>query len=513
MRKGYIIAHDTGTGGDKAVLLDTEGNIIASQYISYPLYYMPGGKVEQDPEEIWNAVALTTRRVISISGVEPGDILGIGISAQMFNLLPVDEKGKPLPRMISWLDTRSIAFADEIENSGMGNLIYRYTGNIPTAKDVIPKILWLKSERPDIWEKTYRLLDCKEYLIYRLTGKFATDWHGASVFFLFDIRKKRWSKEICSALGIPVSMLPDTFPSTTVIGEVTEKASHETGLKAGTPVILAAGDVAAAQVGSGSNAEGKAHICLGTATWIGVSTGTLRNDEEKPLWALNHSDPEKLIIAGEMETGGGSLMWLKGLFSGGGEKEELSAYERLGSEAESINVGSEGLIYCPWLSGERAPVLDHYARGAFVGLTLKHGRGHFARAVMEGVAYQLKWIAEKMKETGFAIESARAIGGGMTSRLWPGIVSDVTGIRLEITENPLEAGAIGTAMTVLIALGVLDSFESIDDRVGVQRIVEPDVGNFETYTKYFTAYREIYGKLKPIFRSISRRQGESDSPG
>ncbi len=311
MKKKYIIAHDTGTGGNKAVITDTKGTILNSVYHSYPLIYTGPGRVEQDPEVIWEAVAKTTCSVIRESGIEPDDIIGLGITAQMFNLLPVDANGRPLMNMISWLDERSIDEADKLAAADERAFFYDHSANIPMAKDIIPKIVWLRKKLPDIWKKTYKLLDCKEYLIHKLTGKFIIDRHGASVFFLLDPYTGRWSLPLLDKLNIPLDMLPEIRSPVEVIGTVTEKAAHAAGLKPGTPVVLCAGDVAAAQSGSGADGEGMAHLCLGTAAWIGVSSGKLYNNREKPFWALQHADHNKYIIAGEMETGGGALMWLR----------------------------------------------------------------------------------------------------------------------------------------------------------------------------------------------------------
>ena len=309
--KKYILAHDTGTGGDKAVLCDLEVTVLFSAYQAYGISYPHPEWVEQDPDELWNTVAATTRQVIVNAGIDPDEIVGVGLSAQMWNTLPVDENGKPLTPMMSWLDLRSVEQAERVVQGDNPDFLFKHTGNIPTAKDSIPKILWLKENRPEIWKKTASLLDCKEYILFKLTGKMAIDYVGASVYFLFDPIKKCWSKEVCDRLGIPVEKLPPAYPCTEVIGEVTEEAAKLTGLKAGTPVVICAGDVAVAQSGAGANRENKVHLCIGTATWVGVSTSTFRNIPEKPLWGLCHIDPDKYIIAGEMETGGGALMWFR----------------------------------------------------------------------------------------------------------------------------------------------------------------------------------------------------------
>ena len=505
--KKYIVAHDTGTGGDKAVITDLGGRIVHSHYQPYNLIYPKPGWVEQDPEELWRTVAATTKRVLIESAIDPGEILGVGISAQMFNLLPVDEDGKPLTRMLSWLDVRSVPQADRLLTSDMPGFLYKHTGNIPIAKDVIPKILWLKEERPDLWQRTTKLLDCKEYILYKLTGEIVIDWHGASVYFLFDTYKKEWSREVCKALGIPLEMLPSTFPCTKVIGEVTEEAAQQTSLLPGTPVVACAGDVATAQSGSGANTAGKAHLCVGTATWVGVSSKVFTNDPVKPFWVLSHIDPEKWIIAGEMDTGGGALMWFKDTLcqweSHEAEARGISTYQLLGKMADAVPAGSDRLLFCPWLSGERAPVLDHYARGAFMGLSLGHTKGHMARAVMEGVAYHIRWILEAMDHIELDIGPINAIGGGSTSTVWMQIISNITGRSLYVVKNPLEAGAVGAALCVAVGLGIYDKMDDVDELIEIERVVEPEGGEqYVQYDEIYREYRSLYDALKPIYRRL-----------
>jgi xylulokinase len=506
MTKKYILAHDTGTGGDKAVLTDLKGRVVHSAYKDYGISYPQPEWAEQDPEELWRTVAATTRKVIEESRIYPQEILGVGISAQMFNLLPVDEKGKPLTPMLSWLDLRSVPQADRVLSGDTPRFLFENTGNIPTAKDIIPKILWLKEERPTLWEQTATLLDCKEYIIFRLTGKIATDWHGASVYFLFDPIKKAWSEDVCRRLGIPLEKLPSAYPCTDVIGEVTSTAAAETGLAAGTPVVICAGDVGVAQSGSGANRSGKAHLCIGTATWVGVSTSKFINDPVKPYWGLNHIDPDKFIIAGEMETGGGALMWFRDLFcqeeARAAEESGISTYTLLGKMVESTQPGAEKLIFTPWLSGERAPVLDHYARGGFNGMTMSHTKAHLARAVMEGVAYHIRWICEAMEKTGLELKAINAIGGGSTSPVWTQIIADITQRELNIVEHPLEAGAMGAALTVAVGMGIYPNMEAVDDLIGIARCVQPNAAYATRYNELYATYRALYDGLAPVYRTL-----------
>jgi len=507
MSKKYILAHDTGTGGDKAVLTDLEGRVVEAAYQPYEVYYPRPDWAEQDPDELWQAFAATTREVIRKSGIDPGEVLGVGVSAQMFNLLPVDEDCRPVTRMLSWLDVRSVAQADRVLSPDTRAFLYERTANVPTAKDVVPKILWLKEERPDLWERTRWLLDCKEYILFKLTGVVGIDWHGASVFFLFNPYEKTWDEQVCARLGIPIDKLPPTHPPTQVIGEVTAGAAEQTGLQAGTPVVICAGDVAVAQSGSGANHEGKAHLCIGTATWVGVSSTTLRNDPDTPFWALNHIDPQKWVIAGEMETGGGALQWYRNLL--GGEEARVarergvSTYQVLDELAAAAPPGSDNLIFTPWLSGERAPVLDHYLRGGFVGLSLGHTRAHLTRSVMEGVAFHIRWIIEAMEHVGFDIAAMQAIGGGSASSLFTQIIADVTGRPLRIVEHPIEAGAMGAALAVAVGLDVYPNMDAVDELIKIKRIVEPQATNEAVYERMYPSFRELHTALAPIYRSAA----------
>ncbi len=278
-------------------------------------------------------------------------------------------------------------------------------------------------------------------------------------------------------MGIPVERLPAAYPCTQVIGEVTPQAAAETGLAPGTPVVICAGDVAVAQSGSGANQAGKAHLCIGTATWVGLSSKVFQNDAQKPFWALSHIDPDKWIIAGEMETGGGALMWFRDAFCQEEDRQAqaagISTYALLGQMAEAVAPGSDKLIFLPWLSGERAPVLDHYARGGFIGLSLGHTKGHLARAVMEGVAFHIRWIIEALEQLGLKVGEINAIGGGSVSPVWTQIISDVTARTLNIVEHPQEAGAMGAALAVAVGMGVYPNMEAVDEVIKISRSVDP----------------------------------------
>jgi sugar (pentulose or hexulose) kinase len=264
--------------------------------------------------------------------------------------------------------------------------------------------------------------------------------------------------------------------------------------------------VAVAQSGSGANAPGKAHLSIGTATWVGLSSDKFVNDPVKPFWGLNHIDPDKFIISGEMETGGGALMWFRDVFcqeeKRQADEQEVSTYQILSRMAETIPPGSDKLLFTPWLSGERAPVLDHYARGGFIGLSMGHTKAHCSRAVMEGVAYHIAWICEAMEKCGLKIGQINAIGGGSGSPIWTQIISDVTGRALHIVEHPLEAGAMGAALSVAVGMGIYPNMEAIDDLIGISRVVEPNPAHAQRYEGLYREYRAVYDALAPIYRRL-----------
>jgi xylulokinase len=507
MKKPLLLAHDVGTGGNKAVVTDIKGHVLYSQYIPYPLITPRPGWVEQDPAKLWGAVVESTKTVLSRIDTDKFEIIGVSLSAQMLNTLPLDKDGNPLTNMLSWLDIRSIPQAERIVETGGAELFIEEVSNLPTAKDIVPKILWLKEERPEVWKKIHKVVDCKEYLLFRLTGKIAVDWHGASLYFLFDPRRREWSATLCRRLEIPLSMLPDAYPCTTVIGAVTSEAAKETGIPCGTPVVIGAGDLGVAQVGAGAVSPGKVNIMTGTATLVAASVDRFVNDNKKPLWGLCHVDPETWIISGEMETGGGALMWYRDTLCEDikkeAEKKNLSTYALLSEMASDVPPGSDNLIFTPWLSGERAPVLDHYLKGAFIGLSFGHTMAHMIRSVMEGVGYHLRWIKEKMTEIGITIDTIHAMGGAGMSDIWMQILSDIMESEIKVVKNSQEAGAAGAALTTAVGLGVYPHLNVADEFVEFSRVYSPRMsGRVRIYNELYREYRALYESLSPIYKRI-----------
>ena len=496
MAARYVIAYDVGTSGVKAVLADLDGCAGAAEYRPHELRTLPGGWVEQDLDGMLAALAAATRALLHGAGVAPEAIEGIGVTAQMFNVVPVDAAGAPLCPMLSWLDQRAAAQARTIAARMDEAEQFRRLGSVVTAKDILPRIVWLREERPDLWARTRWLLDCKEAVVLRLSGAAATDDCGASAYRLWDPRRRAWDEDACRALGVPREMLPDCGPATRLAGRLTGPAANALGLPSGVPVAVGSGDVAASQVGAGAIAPGDAHLSLGTATYFGITLARPAADPGGRLGVLGHMDPARWLLWLEVATGGGALAWLSRTLAAGDDGGSLdhAEVERLVAAAGE----TDELFFTPWLSGERVPVFDDRVRGAFVGLGLHHGRGHLLRALMEGVAYQIRWALEYGLAYGEPIGAIRAVGGGSIGETWLRIIADVLGRPLLVMRDPQDAGARGAAAALLVALGAWPDLSSAARLAVVEREVAPDPAATARHGRRYARYRRLYEALAPL---------------
>ena len=499
----FVLGHDVGTSGDKAVLCDLEGHTVASAYQAYPLSRPRSGWAEQDPDALVAAVHATSRQLVEEAGLGAGDILGIGVSAQMFNVIAVDAAGEPLSPLLSWLDARSTQQADRIsERLGFDQQFERF-GNVFTAKDIVPKILWLQDEMPDAWQRAAAFLDCKDYLNARLTGEVATDHAGASAYFLYDVVKRQWDREAARDLGIPLERLPGVRPATVALAGLGSAAARVMGIAAGTPVVVSAGDVPAGQVGAGAARPGEAHLSLGTASYYGITVDEPLRDPGRRLGVLCHMDPTRWLLWAEMETGGGALSWWREVLgglgrSGGGEPVTAGEVDRL---ASTVTPEETDVLFAPWLSGERVPLWDHHARGAFVGLGLHHRAGHLTRAVMEGVAYHLRWVLEYAEAFGVTVGEIRVIGGGGLGSVLPQVLADIVGRPLALVADPHSAGARGAALCALAALGAGD-LDRLAATTPLSGTVEPDPARAGLYGQRFEVFRSLHAALAGPFAAL-----------
>jgi xylulokinase len=501
MSDRFVVAFDVGTSGVKAVLADLSCRVVASRYEPYGLRAAGGGRVEQDVEEIYDRLAAACRSLLGRPGVTPGQVEAVSVTAQMFNVVPVGAAGEPLAPMLSWLDTRAAPQAAALAAEMGADEQFRRLGATITAKDILPRILWLKQELPEVYARTSKLLDCKEVVVALLTGELVTDHAGASAYRLADLDAGAWDAGACQAAGVSPALLPDVAAATDLAGTVTDAAAAETGLLRGTPVVVGAGDVPASQVGAGATEHGDAHVSLGTAVYFGITLDRPAIDPGRQLGVLGHMDPKRFILWLEIATGGGALAWLLGLLGQPGAAPDYAEVDRL--VAERLDDGGS-LLFAPWLSGERVPVFDDRARAAFVGLDLSHDKGHLLRALMEGVAYQMRWALEYAAAFGEPIGALRAVGGGGIGAAWTQIIADVLDRPLLTVRDPQDAAARGAAACALVGIGVEPDLAFARRMAEVERTVDPVPARRPRHQRLYADYQALYQALAPHYHRTGR---------
>ncbi len=511
MNGKYIISHDVGTSGSKAVLTDTSGRIIASEFEPYETSYPSYECAEQESADWWRAVTATTRRLVSGTGIEPREVVGMVYATQMLGILPVDDAGEPLCPAIIWLDCRAEEQAARlVRRLGGPHVVKAVAGVVPSGKDVICKLAWLREKETDLWRNASLFLDVNGYLVHKSTGKLIIDQSGASATGLLDNKTRQWSALFARLLHIPLEKLPPVKSSIEIAGELTAQAAGELGLAEGTPVICGMGDVPAAATGSGALSHGDGHVYIGTSGWLCLSIDKPRTAGKYGIASIASADPTKFLLIGETETAGACLKWFAEQMSRSDERAraegDFGIFEVLDEVVREIPPGARRLIFTPWMYGERAPVTDVYLRGAFVNVSMDHTREDMLRAVYEGVALNCRWLLEAVSTIGFPCPTVRAIGGGARSDIWMQIFADVTGRRIEAVENAQEAGAVGAALAVAVALGIYPTYEDLKQVVMVRRAFEPDPRNQSTYAELFDAFKLLYKRLAPAYRELNHRE-------
>lgn len=495
MAESYIIAHDLGTSGTKAALTDITGSIVAVSERRYEVYYSSDGGAEQDPEDWWKAIVETTHEMMEKAGVDPGQIAGMSMSAQMVGTMPVDRDGKPLHRAMIWLDSRAEEEAAILrKKTGMPFI----GGKAPSAK-----VYWLVRNMPDLFAKTHKILDCKDYLQFRMTGVYATDYTLSSATTYFNPWAKIWWKDILEAIELPLEKLPKAIPSTDVVGELTPQAAEELGLREGIPVVSGGGDAPCATVGSGAISPGRMHLYLGTSAWVAAVIPEFSLLAEG-LMPNACCDENNNALLGEMDNAGGCLKWFhEQLLSREDEeaaaRDGLTIFQYMDRLADPVPPGSDGLIFLPWMWGERAPVEDDNVRGGFTSLALNHTKGHMIRAVLEGVGYHLRWIFSAVEKTGITQKEANVIGGGATTAIWLQILADITGVKLLQVEDPLDACARGAAMTAAVGLGFYKDFTEVEQAIKMTgKEFTPNPEHRVLYDNAYAQFRSLYPPLSDI---------------
>lgn len=499
----YILSHDIGTSSDKAVLVDFKGNVVATATSPYKTYYPNPAWVEQNPEDYWKAVTVTTKALIRDNNLDNNEIKAVVFSTQAQGIIPVDITGQVLYNNITWVDGRAQKQAKAIMNKLGGRKIFSLIAGTPImGKDCIAKIVWLKEERPEIYIKTHLILDVNGYLKFKCTGKMVTELSGASSYGL-DLKKKKWLW-VMKFTGVDMEKLPPLVCSTDLVGGISFEASKELGLAAGTPVFGGCDDVQAAAVGSGMCGDGDIHIYLGTSAWV-AATSKGANKFKNGAAAIQSADKEMNLIAGITESAGANIQWLCDQFFVQEKKEYgEKIFDYMDKVLESIPPGSDHLICTPWMLGERCPVSSTTTRATLFNINMVHTREHLMRSVYEGIGYNLRWILENyQRDYGFHCTDFRIIGGGALDNAWMQIIADITGRSFSIVKDPRNAGAVGAAVIALIGLGKLEGFHRAKDFVKVVKRYEPQDKNKDIYEELFKTYKEIYRSLNKTYKNAN----------
>ncbi len=503
----FLIGIDLGTSGVKTVLFNESGKPVASSTVEYPLYQPNLGWAEQDPEEWWRGTCESINNVMRKSGVDKREVKGVGLSGQMHGAVLLDKDDKVLRKAIIWCDQRSAAECDQItEIIGKERLI-EITANPALTGFTASKIMWVKNNEPQIFEKIAKILLPKDYIRLRLTGEYATEVSDASGMQLMNIAERKWSDEVVSKLGLSTSMLGKMYESQEVTGKVTASAAEITGLNEGTIVVGGAGDQAAGAVGNGIVMPGVVSSTIGTSGVVFAYTDKLTIDPLGRVHTFCHAVPNTYHIMGVTQGAGLSLKWFRDTFCIDeimtAELSNIDVYKLLDAEAETIKPCSDGLVYLPYLMGERTPHLDPNARGVFFGLTAKHSKPHFLRSIMEGVTYSLKDCMEIITGMGVEVSEVRASGGGGKSGIWRQMQADVFGTNINRIKSD-EGPALGVAILAGVGAGIYSSVpEACSAVIEIKDTLAPIQENIAKYNEFYKLYTQLYKSLKGDFTQLT----------
>ena len=500
----YYIGIDVGTSSVKALLVDGDGKVIKATSPEYDFDVPKPLWAETDPDHWWIATQKALKDLLA--GINAVDVKGVGLTGQMHGMCLLDKNGNVLRPCVMWNDQRSHLECEEITERVGQQKVLEITGNPILPGFTAPKVLWTQKNEPEVFSKINKILLPKDYIRYKLTGEYISDVSDASGTSLLDVGKRNWSKEMFDALGWSLSWMPEVTESIEVSSYTNSETTELIGLPKGTPVESGAGDCAAQAVGSGIVEEGKVSVTLGTSGVVFAQSDQYRVEPEGRLHAFCHAVPGKWHLMGVMLSAAGSFQWYKNQFGNIEQKEETEggkdAYELLTEKAKKVDVGSEGLFFLPYLSGERTPHPDPYARGCFIGMSLRHKKEHFTRAVLEGVSYGLNDSLSLMRDLGIDPDEIILSGGGARSSLWKQMLADVFSNKCAMV-NAVEGAAYGAAMLVAVGVG---GFESVSEasRAWIQKTESVLPGNnSELYRKFYPIFRSLYPCLKDQFEKIA----------
>lgn len=503
----YILGVDIGTSGTKTVLFSEDGIPVSSATYEYPLYTPQNGYAEQDPLDWWNAVVNGIKQVIGESGVVASEIKGIGLSGQMHGLVMLDGDNKVIRRSIIWCDQRTSKEVAEITDRVGADRLIEITANPAITGFTAAKIMWVKNNEPQNYEKCRHILLPKDYIRFMLTGEYATEVSDASGMQLLDIPNRCWSEEVLNKLGIDKSLLAKVYESPEITGKITGRAAELTGLAEGTIVVGGAGDNAAAAVGTGVVEDGKAFTTIGSSGVVFAHTSNISIDKKGRVHTFCCAVPNCWHVMGVTQSAGLSLKWFRDNLCWSEMETALNMgvdpYYLTDKEAMDVPIGANKLLYMPYLNGERTPHLDPNCRGAFVGLSTMHKKKDMIRAVMEGVSYSLRDCVEVMREMNISVTDMMACGGGGSSPLWRQMLADLYACPVKTTQNK-EGPALGVALLAAVGAGIYSSVpEACKAVILPDKVQNPIQENIGEYEKVYGVYKKLYPAMKSCFEDIA----------
>ncbi|MDN4594372.1 gluconokinase [Polycladomyces subterraneus] len=500
-----VIGVDIGTTSTKAVVFDFYGNVLGLGTTGYPLIQPHPGWVEQDPDEIVQAVLNSVRTAVDAADISPEKVTAVGFSAAMHSLIAVDTDGNPLTRAWIWADNRGAEQADQLRTLPFGHECYRRSGTPVHPMSPLVKLLWMKEQEPDLFRRASKFVSIKEYLWYRMFGCWAVDASLASATGLYNLSTRDWDPDILHFIGIAPDRLSPVVPPAEVFTGLQRDCAQRMGLSPDTPFVIGASDGVLANVGVGAIQSGQLAVTVGTSGAVRTAAFSPATDENARTFCYALTN-DRWVIGGATNSGGDILRWLsESVFKGVSDSASPSV-DRLLSLAESSPPGADGLLFLPFLTGERAPYWDPDARGAWVGLRLHHQTAHLARAALEGVTFTLRAITDAVRDvSGTQAESIRASGGFVRSPFWLQLTADILNATVEVPENK-EASAMGAAVLALTAIREMDDLSRVNEWIRITRRMYPDPERVRLYHKWFPLFEETYRRLRPSFQTLSQWQ-------
>jgi xylulokinase len=496
----YFLGIDLGTSSVKVIIMDSDGKVISNVSKNYEISYPNIGWAEQNPEDWWYSTKESIKEVIAQSDLKSDEISGVGFSGQMHGLVLLDKDNEVLMPAILWCDQRTQEECDYLNQVIGQEKLSKYTGNMALTGFTAPKVLWVKKHRNEIYNRIAKMMLPKDYIRFKLTGVFATDVSDASGTLMFDVENRKWSKEMLDILEIKDAALPKVFESFEVTGKICEEAAKLTGLSEKTVVVAGAGDQAAGAVGTGTVHSGIVSVALGTSGVVFACDEKFSVDSENRLHSFCHSNG-KWHQMGVMLSAASSLQWWNDNIN---IDTKTKSFEILLSEAEDAAVGCKGLVYLPYLMGERTPYSDLDAKGGFIGLNMTHKRGDMTRSILEGVCFGLRDSLEILKSMGVEVREVRVSGGGSKSVLWKQILANVFNLKV-CSINSKEGPAYGAAILAAVGCGLYANVdEACSALINITEITEPIEKDVEKYNEIYKVYASLYGCLKDKFKELGK---------